>query len=289
MTAGRARLQLVVTAVLFSTGGAAIKSAAFDAWQVAGLRSAVAAAVLLAVAPEARKLSPRLLPIAATYAATLILFVTANKLTTAANAIFLQSAAPIYLVALGPLVLREPVTRRDLVLLALMGQGLVLVMTGQEPPARTAPDPLLGNTLAVLSGVMWAGTITALRWLGRQPGGGAGPGIAAVSAGNLVAALVCLPVGWPVGAATPADWLAIGYLGTVQIAIAYLLMTRGLRHVPALEASMLLLIEPVLSPVWAWVVHGERPGAGALAGGALILAATALHALLQRRAAPGAA
>src|SRR5438876_87828 len=95
------RLLVFLAALLFSTGGAAIKAASLTGWQVACFRSAVAAAVLLAALPEARRnWTWRIVPVASAYAATLITFVLANRLTSSANAIFLQSTAPFYLLLL---------------------------------------------------------------------------------------------------------------------------------------------------------------------------------------------
>ena len=120
----RNRLLLVAAAVLFSTGGAVIKAATLTPWQVASFRSGVAALVLLLVVPEARKgWSWRVAPVGAAYAATLILFVLATRLTTAANAIFLQSTAPLYLLLLGPWLLREPIRRSDVVYILAIAAG----------------------------------------------------------------------------------------------------------------------------------------------------------------------
>jgi drug/metabolite transporter (DMT)-like permease len=107
--------------------------------------------------------------------------------------------------------------------------------------------------------------------------GGSGGSVAAVVAGNLIAALATLPMAAPFTGATTTDWLTVAYLGVVQIGIAYVLLTSGIRHVPAFEASILLLCEPVLNPVWSFLAHGERPGAWAIAGGVLIMAATGVR------------
>ena len=268
------RLQLLATAVLFSTGGAAIKATALGSWQVASFRSGVAALVLFLLIPAARRgWSWRVLLVSLAYAATMILFVTANKLTTAANTIFLQSTAPLYILLLGPLLLREAIRRTDLLFMAAVGLGLVLFFVGAETPVETAPDPARGNLLAALAGMTWALTVVGLRWMGRQPEGGGSP-LATVVVGNLMAFLIALPFALPVPEATPVDWLVIGYLGVFQIGLAYLLMTLAIRHVPALEAATLLLVEPALNPIWAWMLHGEAPGRWALAGGVLILSAT---------------
>jgi drug/metabolite transporter, DME family len=280
----QARLQLVFAALLFSTGGAAIKSSTLTGWQVASFRSGVAAVTLLLLVPATRRgwgWRPALVGVA--YAATLILFVTANKLTTSANTIFLQATSPVYLLLLGPVFLKEPVRPRDFWVVAAVLAGLVLFFLGNEAPVVTAPDPAKGNILALLSGVSFAVTIAGLRWLSR---GNEDMGIATVAIGNLIAFFWGLPFALPVVSATPMDWVVILYLGAIQIGLAYACLTRGLRQVPALEASLLLMVEPVLNPVWAWLVHGERPSHWALLGGALIIGATTAQAVVQGREEP---
>ena len=107
-----------------------------------------------------------------------------------------------------------------------------------------------------------------------RPGSGGAPVATAVACGNLIAFLVCLPAALPLVDASRLDVTIILYLGVFQIAGAYYFLTRGLAAVTALEASLLLLVEPVLNPLWAWLVQGERPGPWSLAGGATILIAT---------------
>lgn len=278
------RLQLLGAALLFSTGGAAIKATELNAWQVAGFRSAVAAAAIFLLVPAARRgWTWHVLPVGIAYAATLTLFVTANKLTTSANAIFLQSTAPLYMLLFGPLLLREHARRRDLVLMVPVALGLAMFFVGAEEPATgTATNPSLGNVLATASGVTWALTLVGLRWMGNRAGG-EGSAIPTVVAGNVIAFLACLPAALPVPAVGADDWLAVGYLGVFQIGAAYLLLTAGIRHVPALEASVLLLLEPALNPVWSWLVHGEVPGPWPIAGGVLILGATLLRTFVDAR------
>ena len=271
------RLCILGAALLFSTGGAAIKATLLSGWQVAAFRSLLAAAFLwLALAGARRFWSPRTLAVGSFYAATLILFVVANKLTTAANAIFLQSTAPLYLLVLGPWLLKEPVRRTDVMFTLVMGVGMVLFFVGAEPPTAIATDPSLGNVLGAVAGLTWALTILGLRWLGGD-GNERGAAAQAVVAGNLTAGAVCAPLAFPVAAAGWLDWTLIGYLGIFQIGMAYILMTRGMRGVPALEASLLLLLEPVSGALWALLIHGEQPGAWSLAGCALILASTLLR------------
>jgi drug/metabolite transporter (DMT)-like permease len=275
-------LLLFSAALLFSTGGAAIKACALSSWQVAGFRSGIAAIVLYIFLPGSRPSvkpgwTPRTWLIGLAYAATLILFVLATKLTTSANAIFLQSTAPLYLLLLGALVLREPIRKVDIAVISAVAVGAVLLLFGSEVPASTSPDPGRGNLMALAAGAAWALTITGLRWMGKRADY-ADSSAATVIVGNLIAFVVCLPMAFRMESARVVDiGLAdIGlllYLGIFQISLAYVLLTRSLRDVPGLEGATLLLIEPVFNPIWTWMIHGERPGAQALSGGLLIIAA----------------
>lgn len=211
------------------------------------------------------------------YAVTMVLFVSSNKATTAANAIFLQSTAPLYILVLAPLLLKERARRADYVTMAALALGLILVVVGLPAASATAPDPVLGNALALASGVSWALTLMGLRWLGAAEGG-TNATLATVVGGNALAFLLCLPFALPVVGATAADAAVVGYLGFIQIGLAYVLMTRGISGVPAVEASMLLLLEPALNPIWAWVVHDEQPGVLPLLGGAVIMVAMVIRA-----------
>jgi drug/metabolite transporter, DME family len=138
-----ARGRVLAAAALFSTGGAAIKLASLGAPQIATLRCAIAALFLLAVLPGGRpRRDARELMIACGYAATLVLFVTANRLTTAAHAIFLQMSAPLYLLVLGPRLIGEPNQPGDALRIASIAAGVALLLASAEAPLSTAPDPL---------------------------------------------------------------------------------------------------------------------------------------------------
>lgn len=280
----RARLQVLAAALLFSVGGAGIKACALTSWQVASFRSGIAAVVVWLLMPEARRFwTPRIALASLAYATTVILFVLANKLTTSANTIFLQSTAPLYILLLGPRLLRERSRPLDLAVIAMIAGGLSLFFVGVEPPVRTAPNPFLGNILAATAGITWAGTVMGLRWMGRGGSAGGGSAPAVVVLGNLIAFVVGLPFALPVVEARALDWAIIGGLGVVQIGLAYVFFTLAMQHVPALEASVLLLLEPALNPLWSWIVHGERPGPWSALGGAVILAATGLKTWIDSR------
>lgn len=282
-TLHRSRGFIVAAAVLFSTGGAAIKGTALSAFQVAGLRSAVAALALLALIPGARRgFGKDLLPAALAYAGTLVCFVLATKLTTSAAAIFLQSTAPIWILLLAPWLLREPIQRRDLPAVGLAAIGLAMVFLGSRDPAATAPKPEVGNLLALASGLFYALLMVTMRRLSRDSPSGGDRSLPATVLGNGLAFALTLPLAWPIGEVRSADLVAIAYLGVVQIGLAYWLFSKGLKHLPALEVSLLVLIEPVLNPLWTWLAQGERPSALASAGGAVMVVALAARVLTER-------
>jgi drug/metabolite transporter (DMT)-like permease len=308
VSVGLGRLQVFAAAVLFSTGGAGIKAAAFTGLQVSALRSGIAALILFALlcglsrrpstplgtalsqskgrsdGPKADRLvpSPAMLATGVVYAATVTLFVLSTKLTTAANAIFLQATAPLYLLLLAPLILSERFRARDMAFFVFVAAGLVLCVIGQPVPTTTAPDPTTGNMLAVICSITWALTLLGLRYVQREHAD-TRVGLSAVALGNLFASLAAWPFAWPLPAASAAEWATIAYLGAGQIGLAYVLLTAAIRVLPALEVSLLLLIEPVLNPIWTWLIRGEDPGAYTIAGGAIIVAATAIKSVYEER------
>jgi drug/metabolite transporter (DMT)-like permease len=278
------KLQVLLAGALFATGGAAIKLApGLSPVAIASLRSGIAAIALWFLLPAVRRLPDRNTLLAALpYAATLGLFVIASRLTTAANAVFLQSTAPVWVTLLGPWLLQERVRARDLVTVLLLIGGAVLFFLADDAASAVAKDPALGNLLAAVSGLTWAITVVALRALGRS---GAGTPASAATLGNAIACFVGL---WFVSFAELADashvdWLALLWLGVAQIAIAYALLGAAMQRLSALDATLLLMIEPTLSPVFTFLVHGERPAALAILGGAVILIVLAARAYFDRR------
>jgi len=260
-----------------------VKACALSSWQVACFRSGIAAVAVMIMLPRSRRgWDLRTVLVGTAYAATLVTYILANKLTTAANTIFLQGTAPVYIVLLGPWLLKETIRWREIAFLIAVACGMFMFFVGTQPVSTTAPDPYHGNLLAVVTGMCWGLTIMGIRWLGREGPGSHGGSARAVACGNLIAFTVCLPMALPVSAATQVDWLVVAYLGVVQVAVAYVLLTRGMARVLALEAALLLLVEPVLNPVWAWLVHSERPGTWAVGGGALILGATTVKTVFER-------
>jgi drug/metabolite transporter (DMT)-like permease len=260
----RSRLLLVAAAVLWSTAGAAIKLCHLSGWQIAGGRSLVAGVFLLLAFRETRR-RPTLpvLLVSVAYAFTVVLFVLATKLTTAANAIFIQDTAPLWVLLLSPWLVRETPTRGELLAVPVYGLGLGLFFLDELSAGQVT-----GNLVALASGVAFALSILGLRRLRYD-------GPAALVWGNLLAAAAALPL-WSTGPTPrPLDLGLLAYLGVFQLGLSYLCFSRGLEKTPAVEASLLVLLEPVLNPIWTFLLAGERPGPWAVAGGAVVLAATA--------------
>jgi drug/metabolite transporter, DME family len=265
------RLAILAGAVLWSTAGAAIKLCHLDAIQIAAGRSLVACLALFAFFPRARVWpGPRVLGVALAHGATVLLFVLANKRTTAANAIFIQDTAPLWVLLFSLWLLGERPGRAELWSVPVFVVGLVFFFLD-----RLSAGQLSGNLIAALAGVTFALSIVGFR--------GLGDGVAAIAWGNLLVASIGLPFALrgPVPAAP--DLGIVLFLGLVQLALANLLFTWGLRRTTALEGSLLALLEPVLNPVWAFLLAGERPGRWALVGGAVILVATASRTLAASR------
>ena len=205
------------------------------------------------------------------YTVCLTSFVLATKNTTAANAIFLQGTAPLYLVLAGPWLLGEKVRSGDWWTLSTVLVGMVLVFWETTSAQKLAPNPLLGNWLGALSGLGWAATVCGLRWLSKL---GEGNSMTPVLIGNCMAVAICLPWMLPIGAVPWGDVWALLYMGVFQVGLAYWCLTQAMSELSALEASLLIMVEPALNPLWTWLAHGERPGGTALAGGALIIGST---------------
>jgi drug/metabolite transporter (DMT)-like permease len=278
------RLLLMSAAILFSTGGAAIKGTTLTSWQVACFRSGIAAIALALFLPEARRnWTWRLAPAGTAYAATLVAFVCATKLTTAANAIFLQATAPLYVLLLAPLLLGERARRSDLLFAIAVCAGIALVFMTSESRTSIAPDPRTGNLFGAVAGIAWAFTLIGLRRAARAQSGSADPAIAIVVLGNTIACAASFPMALPLKHFDAANLSIIVYLGVIQIGLAYVCLTRGIRNVPAFEAATIGLLEPALNPIWTWLAHGEKPGTAALAGGVVILMATLVNTWRQSR------
>jgi drug/metabolite transporter (DMT)-like permease len=262
-------LAVAGAALLWSSGGVFIKLAPMPALAVASGRSLVAGLFyMLVLRPNLRAAR---FSTAAAYAACILTFVTATRLTTAANAIFLQYTGPAYVLVLSPWLLREPFRAIDGACVALSLCGMSLFFVGKVEPGQLA-----GNLLGIASGVFFALVVVLLR---RDARGGKGDALPSAALGNLLAAAVSLPFAiraLPQMTTGPGLFVLL-YLGIVQLGVAYLLFMRGVRRVPAAEASLISTLEPIFNPLWVFIGTGEQPGPWAIAGGAVVVASVILR------------
>jgi DME family drug/metabolite transporter len=272
-------LFVVAAALLWSTGSLFIKSTPLGALELSFGRSLFAAAtVAVLTRREGFRLDGLTLVSSVLYAALLVLFVVANKLTTAANAIFLQYTAPVYVMLLEPLLFKERFRRGDIYVVAACVVGMSLFFVGQ-----LRPQDVSGNLTALASGLCFALFLLSLRGARSGSVNRASP----VIYGNLLICLVTLPSFARVaGELTAKDLAIVLYLGVVQIGLAYTLFTLGIaRGVRSLDAGVVGYIEPMLNPVWVFLFLGERPSQWAITGGCIIVAAVLVHTIaLARRA-----
>lgn len=268
----KAILFLVIASVLWSTGGMLIKLVDWNPVAIAGTRSGIAALVMLAFIkkPKFTKSKTQIAG-AAFYMMMVIIFVTANKLTTAANAILLQYTAPIWVAVLGTWVLKEKTLRVDWLAIFAVMSGMVLFFIGD-----LGGGALVGNLLSIVSGLFLALTVIFLR-LQKD-----GSQIEMTLLGNIMTFLVSIPFILQ-SAPDLKSILGILLLGVFQLGISYILFSLAVQHVSALEAILIPVIEPILNPVWVFLATGERPGALALLGGLIVVLAVTLRSFYISR------
>ncbi len=271
----KAVLYLFFAATLWSTGGVMIKAISWGPIAILSGRSIFSAIVLLIFLRRfpIRHWTRWKVTAMIAHILTALLFVTSTKLTTAANAIFLQYTAPLYIIILGAWFLKERPSRNDWISMLVIFTGMALFFGD-----KLSFTGLEGNVLAVLSGLSLAIMNVALR---AQKDGDPAESIVM---GQLITALVGLPwifkESW-----TATNWLIILYLGIFQIGLAFVFFTTAIKHVPAIEATLISTLEPVINPIWVFLFIGEEPGRFALLGAAIVLAGVALNAIGSARAA----
>ncbi len=271
-------LFVLAAALLWSTGGLFIKATPLGAFELSFGRSLLAAlTVALLTRREGFGVNPLTLVAAALYAALLLLFVVANKLTTAANAIFLQYTAPVYVLLLEPLLFKERFRLTDLLVVAACVAGMSLFFVGQ-----LRPQDVEGNLTALASGLCFAFFLLLLR---HQRAGTVNRASSVIYGNLIICALTAPAFARAVPFLTTIDVLIVGYLGVVQIGLAYTFFTLGIaRGVRSLDAGVVGYVEPMLNPVWVFLFLGERPSGWAVVGGCVIIAAVLAHtvALVRR-------
>jgi drug/metabolite transporter (DMT)-like permease len=273
----RALALLALCGVFWSTAGVLIKLVDWNVGAIWAARSFVAASVLWLVRrPSFVGISRYEWGAAVALAATTGLFILANKLTTAANAILIQYSAPIWVAVFGRWFLGERASRLDWLTIVVVLGGIVLFFVDQ-----LSIDHAAGNVVALASGVAFAANTMCFRKvaLATLPGDPLRP----MLLGNAIAVVLGAPfvfVGPPPDAVGIAALVA---LGTVQQAAAYLCYAWAIRRATALEALLLPIVEPILSPLWVALAFGEMPGRWAAVGGTLVVGAVTARASLARR------
>jgi drug/metabolite transporter (DMT)-like permease len=270
----KAIFYLVITAILWSSSGLFVKILDWHPIAILAGRSLFAAVVFLIYL---RRVPTRFsfwqILAAVMFILTQFLFITSTKLTTAANSIFLQYTAPIYVVLLAYWLLGEKPSRTDWFSLLIIFIGLTLFF-GDE----LSTDGFYGNLLAILSGVTSAIMMVSFR--AQKDGNPA--------ESNLIAFLVTATFGVPFilkETWTVNSWLILAFLGIFQIGFAFIFFTKGIKHIPALEANLIGTLEPVLNPIWVFLFYGEKMGKFALIGGLVVLGGVILSTVGSAKAA----
>jgi drug/metabolite transporter (DMT)-like permease len=271
----KAILFLILASILWSTGGFMIKSSSWQPLSIIAGRSIFSSILLFFYVRRVPTHWTRWMVVAAiAHVLTAFLFVTATKLTTAANAIFLQYTSPVYIVLLGAWFLKERPSRTDWYSMAIIFAGMLLFFGD-----KLSANGMNGNILAILSGLSGAVMTVSLR---AQKDGAPAESI-------LAAHLFMVIVGFPSvlkESWTVTNWLIILYLGVFQIGLSFVFFTAAIKHIPAIEATLINTLEPVLNPIWVFLFIGEEPGRLAVLGGLIVLAGVALNAIGSARAAP---
>jgi drug/metabolite transporter, DME family len=279
----RASFAILAAALLWSTGGLFIKEVTLDAWGISFWRSSFAAITISIIYFFRRAqwrdrqtafrewFSPFVLASALCYALLLVLFVIATKLTTSANAIFLQYTAPIYVLFIEPMLSRTKMKRGDLATVAISTAAMALFFIG-----KFEPRGFWGNIAALASGVAFASYALILkherateqsRWQ-------------IVIVGHIMIASAMAIIAFTGNtnvSVSSGDFVRLLYLGIIQIGIAYALFTYGISHIRAIDATLIAMVEPILNPVWVFLGVGERPANFAIIGGLIILSLSVIR------------
>jgi drug/metabolite transporter (DMT)-like permease len=264
---------IIIAALLWSTGGLFIKWSALNAFQICTLRSIFTVITFMAIfRKEVFHFSPFTLLNGVFYAGILVLFVMATKETTAANAIFLQYTAPIYVLLLEPLLLKTKLRMINVLTIVFCFIGMTLFFVG-----KLSPGNFHGNMIAIASGVAFAGFLLGMRKNGAKFQA------ASIFWGNILIVFICSYSLFDGTAITMRELGITAYLGVFQIGIAYAVFTYGLKRVEAIEASLISMIEPVLNPVWVFLGYGEIPSVFAIAGGVLIVTVIGIRTFIVER------
>lgn len=259
-----------ITALLWSSGGLFIKLISLSPMQISFFRCLIAALVFLIIfKSKILKLNPLALLNSFSYAIVLILFVYATKTTTAANAIFLQSTAPIYVLILEPILTKSKYDKINIITISISFIGMILFFVGD-----LSIGDINGNIAALLAGIAFAAF-----FLGMKKNEGKF-GEASIFYGNIFVSLFCIPFILELHSVSISDYAMVSFLGVFQIAIPYALFSYGIQRIKAVEASIISMFEPVLNPIWVFLGYGEIPKLNAIIGGIIIISAITIKTII---------
>ena len=272
----KAMLMMAICACMWSLGGIFIKLVSWSPFLIAGGRSILAALVMYIFMRYSKvKINVCKYSIGAAIClcGVLVCFVTANKLTTAANAIVLQYTAPIFILIISILFLHHKIHKKEVIIVGITAIGIVLFFFDELSPGNIA-----GNVLAIIAGLFLAVMFMLIGF-----GGGEDDSIrlSSILFGHILTALVGVPIGITMTASyAPSEFVCIIILGVIQLGIPYILYALASRDCSPLACSLIGMLEPILNPVWVLIFDGETPGFYALIGGVIVVAAVTIWCVI---------
>ncbi|MEN6477207.1 MAG: DMT family transporter [Rectinema sp.] len=270
---GRGIAAMAACAFFWSLAGVFIKLVDWNPFAIAGARSLIASLFLFACVRKPKfSFRPAQIGAALAYAATMLLFVFANKRTSSANAILLQYGAPIYVALMSSFMLKERPKAEAWAALAAVVVGMGLFFKD-----GLGGGSLVGDIAATLAGVTFALHIVLMR---KQKDGSP---LESLLLGHIATAIVAIGIAFflPAPVFTGKAIVAMFGLGVVQIGMAGLFFAYGIKRVTALQGILIAVIEPVLNPVWVYLATGEKPTAAAVAGGGIIVTAVLVSSVIS--------
>jgi len=266
-------LYIILSAVLLSTGGVLLKYVDLKPMEIAGARAIVSSIVVFAYVRKPKfTFSKAQITGAISYSMMVIGFIAANKLTTAANAIVLQYTSPIWVAILSYFILKEKIHFYDVMSIAFIIAGMVLVFFDDVGGGN-----IKGDIIAIISGIFLAIVTISLRFQKDESP------VETTLLGHLLTAFIGIFFLWGVHFSI-TDLIGILLLGIFQLGISYILYSEAIKHVNAIEASVLMFIEPILNPVWVYLAFGEKPGSLALIGCLIVLSTILVRSVIASRA-----
>lgn len=259
------------TALLWSSSGLFIKILELDAFHISFYRSGIAALTVLAISAARTKRFKFETDIltglsSVFFAGILIFFVLATKMTTAANAIFLQFTAPIYLLVLEPIFLKTKFERKNLLTILVCIVGMILFFFG-----RLEIGNIYGNIIAIVSGICFACFTLILRK--KKMSKGNENTLSVIILGNALIAVISFFIIFPDFGLSSTEFIILLYMGVFQIGVSYVIFNEGVKYVSATESMIIAMMEAIFNPIWVFLGIGEKPSVFAIAGGILILGA----------------